>query len=81
MNQVRKTNVEDRQANMSFRLPNKKWPDVDVDKATFDKDMVPIEEGAVDWDGEKRCFGLLGVAVFVARKDDGVLSARPSGPP
>ena len=44
LNQVRKHYVEDTQKTMTFKYPNKKWLDIEVDEATFDKSLVPLED-------------------------------------
>ena len=44
LNQVRKHYVEETQKTMTFKYSNKKWMDVEVDEATFDKRLVPLED-------------------------------------
>ncbi|OLQ10741.1 hypothetical protein AK812_SmicGene5514 [Symbiodinium microadriaticum] len=46
LNQVRKHYVEETQKTMTFKYSNKnkKWMDVEVDEATFDKHLVPLED-------------------------------------
>ena len=47
LNQVRKRYVEDTQKTMTFKYPNKKWLDIEVDEATFDKSLVPLEDAEI----------------------------------
>ena len=44
LNQVRKHYVEETQKTMTFKYSNKKWMDVEVDEATFDRHLVPLED-------------------------------------
>ena len=43
LQQIRRSYVESKQQTMTFRH-SKKWLDVEVDEATFDKSLVPIED-------------------------------------
>ena len=47
LNQVRKHYVEDTPKTMTFKYPNKKWLDIEVDEATFDKSLVPLEDAEI----------------------------------
>lgn len=44
LNQVRKHYFEETQKTMTFKYSNKKWMDVEVDEATFDKHLAPLED-------------------------------------